>query len=259
MADREFFPKSGSSIRIKYAGRSIKTLEEVIEEEVTKEKAKKITPDPVIPHHRKQIPKFPAKNGRKGLAKIFTRREINKLKWKEIAMDATSIDECIAVVLLRGQEVSGPEIRGELAKVGKSFEKKKFQQRFSFILHKTGFGKLVESRREGKGRMFKLVTPALDLTGKELANFSYKGKATEEVLANHPALNVYFEDKEKPVHKEPQPGKKTDLGDLVEATGPLNGALEKVLSQELGVNVQVSGRVEIVFKLGRFMDYDQKK
>jgi hypothetical protein len=251
MADRELFKKSGSGIRIRYAGQeSIKTLEEIVAEEKTKEDVDKIKPDPVVLHPKPRVPIYPGEKGYKGSARIYSRREINQLKWKEFVMDATTIDECIATLLLGGQEMSGPEMRAELARVGKTFDKAKFTQRFSFIQHKTDFGKLVSSRREGKGRMFKLVTPALDLTPKELATFVYKHTGKGEVLEKHPALKVYFEDQEKPDPTEPQPGHKADMGDLVQGNGPLNGALEAVLSQELGVKVEVSGRVEVVFKLG---------
>ena len=48
----------------------------------------------------------------------------------------------------------------------------------------------------------------------------------------------------------PKPAKPASGGDLAGAIPEITGALEKALTNALGVNVTVSGRIEFVFKLG---------
>jgi len=251
MADREIVPQSGSAITVKYAGAGkAMTLEEVRAAEEAKELGETLVPDTVVPYHKART-KFKEANGITKAGRVLTRREINKEQWEKQLMDANSIDEAIIAVLLEGKEVLGSDIRDQVLKTQPEVSNKKYAMRCSYLMHKTDFGLLVERRRAGKGVAYKLVTAALDCRVQELAVFAYKhDKAREEVLAHHKALKPYFESADKPATRWRDQAKSPDLQPPTKPPLEIQGTIENAISNALGLNVSVQGRIEIVFKLG---------
>jgi hypothetical protein len=120
----------------------------------------------------------------------------------------------------------------------------------NYLMTKTDLGKVIERRHEGKGKAYKLVTAALDCRPEELATFAYKSKARDKVLAHHKALKPYLQADESEAKPELTHKAKADLADLGRPGREITGILETALSETLGVNVTVSGCIEIKFTFG---------
>ena len=248
-------PSSGSAVTI-----DGKTLEEYIAEEEAKELGEELHPDHLSVYHKSR-PRYAEKKEGKGPTRILTRREINAENWEKIMENQKSIEGVIASLLLSGREVRGAEIQNNcMRQLG--ITKKKYSTRSTYLYHKTDFGKFIESRRDGKGAAYKLVPAALDCKPEELMLFIYKGndKARETVLEHHKGLRPYLEvDKEK---KESKIDKKiSDYSDMMDeakeklakvrekdVATALNNSIKPIVPSSLGVNIVVSGKVEVVFR-----------
>jgi hypothetical protein len=224
-------------------------LEEVLAEEEGKEMGEVLASDK-ISIYRKSGDGFTTHAEGHGPGKIWTRREVNKHTWEKMLMDSNTIDNAIIAVLLSGGEVSGSVIRDRVLTSLPGVTNKKYAQRMNYLMTKTDLGKVIERRQEGKGKAYKLVTAALDCRPEELATFAYKSKARDKVLAHHKALKPYLQADESEAKPEPDPKSKVDLGLLTPPNGPITAALETALSESLGVNVTVSGCIEIKFTFG---------
>ena len=233
---------SGSGVKI-----GDRTLEEFIAEEESREIGEVLTPERKPVYH-KGYDKHLAYKESSGHTRIYTRREINAENWEKIMENQKTIEGVIAALLLSGREVTGRELQNNCVRQ-LSITKKKYSTRSTYLFHKTDFGKFITSRRDGKGAVYKLVPAALDCKPEELLFFIYKGndEARNKVLEHHKGLAAYLEPKEK--KKEEVTTK--DLTPTTRDTGKfIRNVVSEAIAQELGVNVKVSGRVEIVFKLG---------
>jgi len=227
-----------------------KTLEEHIDEEEAKEVKEVLESEPVNPYHKGRVRHIPYREPN-SVGRVWTRREVNKLTWGKRMMNAKSIDEAVVAILLSGREVTGSEIRDDIMKHVPGASNKKYAQRMNYLMTKTDLGKLVERRSEGKGKAYKLVSAALDCRPEELAYFAYKNvTAREKVLEHHKGLIAYIQTDEPDPKTQPDPPKKDDLGRLTPPGPGLTGILETALSESLGVNVNVSGCIEIKFTFG---------
>ena len=223
-----------------------KTLEEFVAEEEAKELGEVLTPDNVASYHKAR-PRYEEQKESNGVTRILTRREINAENWEKIMENEKTIEGIIAALLLSGREVSGREIQENcIRRLG--ITKKKYSQRSTYLYHKTDFGKLIESRRDGKGASYKLVPAALECKPEELLFFVFKSnrKARESVLEHHKGLQAYLEEDEKGQDPVVNDEDKEEVEKPIAST--MTSAVEQVMSQALGVNVVVKGRVEIVFK-----------
>ena len=258
-ADQEISKISGSGVTI--GGN--KTLEEWIDEEKDKETSEEILTKHT-PLYNRPTGKFNShKKGRSGAVRTFSRREINKGHWKEIIMEVNKsnltktakMDQAILTVLLSGKEVSGVVMRNTVLKALPEAIKKSYDIRCTHLTKKTDLAKVLEIKRHGNTNNYRLVTAALDLTAEELHVFAYKRSYKRaEVLEKHKALQPYFPDEEKVEPVKKQKAKPFDPGTDVELESALKTDLskkiEEALSSALGINVNVSGRIEIVFKIG---------
>lgn len=227
-----------------------KTLEEIVAEEEAREEAEAITPDPVTPY-RNPVIRYLEKKQPDGVGRVWTRREINKATWEKLLMSAPTLDHAIISVLLSGTEVSGSQIKEYVMKNNAGITPKQYDIRCSYLMNQTDLGKIVERRREGKGMAYKLVTAALDCKPEELVVFVRKSpKPREAVLLHHKALRPYFELDETVKGKIHPKTEKPDTGDLSKATKGITAAIENALTDILGVNIAIGGRIEIVFKFG---------
>jgi len=223
------------------------TLEELIAEEESKEMGEQLTPDNVIPYHKGRG-RYKETKEPNGATRILTRREINAENWEKIMENEKTIEGVIASLLLSGREVSGREIMNNCVRQ-LNITKKMYSQRSTYVYHKTDFGKFIESRRDGKGASYKLVSAALECKVEELLHFVYKGnvKGRETILEHHKGLRPYLESSEKKEDQVKEKSKKPEPPSKETSSG-IATAINNVVAQELGVNVSVSGRVEIVFK-----------
>jgi hypothetical protein len=165
-------------------------------------------------------------------------------------MESGSMDSAFITALLSGKEMFGPDICKLVLQSVPGATQKKYDMRISYLVHKTDLGNIIEGSRAGKGRSYRLATAALDCKPEELLTFCYKDPRRNAVLEHHKALRPYFEAKKPEPTESPKPAKQATGGDLAGAMPKIKGALETVLTNALGVNVIVSGRIEFVFKLG---------
>lgn len=264
MADKTIPKLSASGVTI---GGS-KTLEQFLAEQEEKEETNEYvsgSKQPLYLKPRSRIATIMKRKG--GVVRIYSRREINIEHWKEHLMNLKSsnlsktakLDRAILQILLSGKEIIGKDLAALVLQALPGTSKKSYDIRASHLTRQTDLSKLIEIRRIGNNNCFKLVTPALDLRVEELHTFAYKNMQNrEEVLRSHKGLRPYFEpekktpiqtpDKDK-IEPEPQPDE-PDLSTTEKINAGLNNVLEQAISTALGIEVNVSGRVEIVFKLG---------
>lgn len=251
-------PRSKSAITI-----GKQSLEEFIADEESKEIGDTLTPDNLAPYHKSRS-RYATNKGQSGHTRIYTRREINAMTWEKLLEDQKTIEGVIASILLSGKEVSGTEIQNTCVR-HLNISKKRYSTRSTYLYNKTDFGKFIESRRDAKGRCFKFVPAALDCKPGELMHFVYKGnaKARATVLEHHKGLSAYLVEAKS---KEKRERTKEELAEVKkkmeemrikkalkkeakeENAKSLSAAINDVVSQTLGVNVSVGGRIEIVFK-----------
>lgn len=233
-----------------------KTIEEIVAEEESKEMGEELTPDRIAPYHkcRSRHKTYTESNG---FSRVWSRREINAATWEKMLMDSKDIYQSIIGVLLSGREMPGQEICRTVITTKAGITKKEYTQKSTYLFNKTDFGKLLIRRREGKGFAFKLCSAALDCKQEELMVFTYAAsrypKRREQVLAHHKSLRPYFEPDPDQTTSKADPQKSPGLNDLSKPAASktaISAALETALSNLLGVNVNVSGRIEIVFKIG---------
>jgi len=259
-------PKSPSASGILIGGKV--TLEEHVFLEEAKELGEELTPDNVKPYHKTKIKYKDHKESNKP-GRILTRREINKEQWEKIIMAQTTIDSVIIGALLSGREIAGTELMNIVLEKVPEKLKTDYSCRSSYMFHKTDFGKFVTDRQVGNGKMFKLVTAALDCTVDELLPFLYKEKVDERLatLDKHIALRPFLEQTkpEKQIEVEsvefkpdepkvePEIVNLKDFENIKKTNEKVNTAIESAISKvinELGINVTVNGKVEFVFKWG---------
>ena len=241
-------------------------LGKYLAEEEAEQEAKDYADDKHKLYHKSKVKILPMKQ-KSSTTRTWTRKEINQKRWKELLMDVdktgvetrVKIDRAVLQVFLSGQEVHGRDLKALVLEAVPTTTDKSFSIRTSHLTRKTDLGKLIEVRRLGTGNCYKLVTAALDLTIDELYTFVYKDmKKREAVLERHKALRPYFEEAETTTDPitpdEPEPSSEVqdepDLSNASKLPQWNKLTVEKVLSQALGVNVNISGRVEIVFKFG---------
>jgi len=259
-------PPSASGILI---GGNV-TLEEHIFLEEAKELGEELTPDNVKPYHKTKM-KYKEHKESNNPGRILTRREINEEQWERIIMSQTTIDGAIIGALLSGREMSGTELRDAVLQAIPGSTPKQYSTRSTYIFHKTDFGRFIKSRRSAKGRMFKLVTAALDCTVEDLIPFIYKTQVDERtaILNKHIALQPFLQENdseeieentesEKQIKPEEPKIEPKDVNvedsEIVKDTEvSVNNAIKNAItnvSNSLGINVTVNGKVEIVFKWG---------
>lgn len=160
-----------------------------------------------------------------------------------------TMEGVMAALLLSGREVPGVELMNNCMR-RLNVVKKKYSQRSSYLFSKTDFGRFVVKRREGKGTAYKLVPAALELKVEELMHFVYKGnkKGREAILEHHKGLRPYLE-VEKPIEPDPPNSDEDTASDEPAKAAPImTNLIENAISQALGVNVIVKGRIDIVFR-----------
>lgn len=234
--------KSGSGVTI-----GEHTLEEFVAEEESKEIGEVLTPDR-RPVYHKGYDKHLAYRESSGHTRIYTRREINAENWEKIMESQKTVDGIVASLLLSGREVTGRELQENCIRQ-LNIPKKKYSMRSTYLFHKTDFGKFITSRRDGKGATYKLVPAALECKPEELLYFVHKSniEAREKVLEHNKGLAAYLDPDEKEKKAE---SKDNLLAKEETVKKAMTSAVAEAISQSLGVNVNVSGRIDIVFKLG---------
>lgn len=263
MVDKQIPKLSGSGVTI---GGS-KTLEEYLDEQEAKEDASEYAEEGKKPKYFKPRSRYKGENGKSSITRLYTRREINEEHWKEYLMNlqrtnlskTAQLDRAILQILLSGKEIIGKDLAVLVMEALPKITKKSYDIRASHLTRKTDLARVIEIRRIGNNNCFKLVTPALDLTAEELHTFAYKDPAKRHnILRKHKGLRPYFEpDKKEPIQlpeqpkKEPEPLPDTPKKELKEPEPTWsNELIGQAISRALGIEVNVSGKIEFVFKLG---------
>jgi hypothetical protein len=250
---------SPSKSRITVGGQ---TIEEYVAIKEARELGEELVPDNVKPYHKTRL-KHQETKGSSSFGRILTRREINEEQWEKIMEAQKTIDEVIITSLLSGKEMSGNQLREAVIKHIPDTTPKSYSTRSSYIYHKTDLGKLIKCRRSAKGMAYKFVPAALDCTVEELAPFLYKGEMEKRqaILDRHIGLKPYlkpnapstkgkkiiepWEEKAGPGPGTIEPEKQKKLEDFeVEA----KHAIQNVMPNPLSLNVNIIGKVEIVFR-----------
>jgi hypothetical protein len=248
--DKSMDFQSGSGITI--GGE--KTLEEYLYEEQAKEDSVEVnTPDPVSRKNRPII-RYKDRKGPDGVGRVWTRKEIIMETWEEQIEKTENVDKAFCILFLRGEEYTGTELKQTVIKYFPDKNMRTIEVRLSHILNKTDFGKLILRRREGKGMAMRLVPAALDLTPSELHLFVYKKpKQKKELLEKYIGLKPYFAPEESgpamDAHFSGSPDPADPVKPITESAS-ISATIETALKEALGVNVHVSGRIEIAFKFG---------
>jgi len=252
MADQEIPKVSKSGITIE--GKPLEEFVRDVEAQDTYEEEKRKANKTKTSIYHKGRCKYKGKTGRSSYTRILTRREINKEKWEDILMTVKHLDLAIITVLLSGREWTGVEIMEQIKKTMPELTKQTFRIRMNALTLKTDLGNVITVRKAGAKNIYRLKTPALDLSPEQVRVFVYKDyKVREEVLDKYPALKTYFPDKrsdpplpKKQTDKDTTPDVPPDLSKRI--WDKLSEQVEELITKQLGVNVKVSGKVEIVFK-----------
>lgn len=188
----EFGPRGKSGIMV-----NGQPLEAILAKETAVKLSAALLPENIVPYTKPLI-KYIHKES-DGATRVLTRREINLETWEKTMYNQDTIDGIVASILLSGREATTGELRSMCIKQ-LDVSKAKFQQRISYLMNKTDFGKFVERRREGRGSAYKLVPATLELKSEELLAFVYKGNSRERaiILSQHKGLIPYFSDEEQP-------------------------------------------------------------
>jgi len=251
MPDREIEKKSPSGITIEG-----EPLERYVETEKAKELLDEVQSDvseKVALYHkgRTRVPEQKHPNGR---VKCLTRREINLQYGERLLMESTKLDDAIMRVLLLGDRSAGTHIWNMVKEVLPDTVKKDYDSRMSYFVRKTDLKHLITVIKVGNNNVYELVEAARGLSPGELLAFSAKSKKAlaerAALLYQHEGLQIYFQPPDTPT-APPDTGIDTEVKaqDLPPSTA-LEGAISQAITKALGVKVEVSGRIEIVFKLG---------
>lgn len=258
-ADKEVAKISGSGITIG----GTKTLEEYIDEEKGEEISTELHSQR-FSLYNKPTAKIVKGKGKSGNVRIFTRRELNKTMWEKMmtnisksnVSDLAKLDLAILTVLLSGKEMIGREIKDSVLLALPDCDSKRYTIRFSYIVTKTLLSKLLRRQNFGNYSRYRLETAALDLTPQELHVFVYKKKdQIVKVLSDHKSLQAYFELDDLQFGRKPKPTKTEKAEETIrvpakEEKEEIIKSIEKAISKVLGIDVNVNGKIEIVFRLG---------
>lgn len=260
--------ESGSGIRFISAEGEVDTLEGHLDEEEKKEKAEDLHRSIGVPVYKY---KYPLKNKDKGdkphkresTTKIYSREEINSMQWEQVMQSAASRHDLTGVIigaLLSGRSFTVEDMYKEVNRIYPSAVESKVKARFFSLYSKSPLRHLLESKRLGDGSLAKthrLRGIGRDMTPEEL-NVLYYGKSKPEDTAIlfevHPELKSIIQEGEKGSSDEEETTtptkevKRPESFPMQDISNGIKNAVKDTI-ESLGVNVNVSGRVEIVFKI----------
>ena len=259
-------PPSESASKITVGGQ---TVEEWVAIKEARELGEELVPDNVIPYRKVRL-KHKETTESSSFGRILTRREINEEQWEKIMEKQKTIEGVVISALLSGTEMSGTQLKDLVLKELPAKIQKDYQSRASYIFCKTDFGKFIVDRPEGGGKAFKLIPAALDCTVEELTSFLYldnkRMAIRKKVLEKHQGLQPYLVPR-KPARKgkkiieeweersgvglDPGPKAKSKLPkqkQLEDTELAAKNAIQGIIQNPLGLNVTITGKVEIVFR-----------
>jgi hypothetical protein len=258
--------QSESASKITVGGQ---TVEEWVAIKEARELGEELVPDNVIPYRKVRL-KHKETTESSSFGRILTRREINEEQWEKIMEKQKTIEGVIIAALLSGREMSGTQLKDLVLKELPAKIQKDYQSRASYIFRKTDFGKFIVDRPEGSGKAFKLIPAALDCTVEELTSFLYldnkRMAIRKKVLEKHQGLQPYLGPHDPPTKGkkiieewEEKPGVGPESGPEEESKAPklkkledfevaAKNAIQSTIPNPFGVNVFITGKVEIVFR-----------
>jgi len=250
------FKESGSGVRIITSEGFSKTLEELVDEEAGEELKESIKHDHVQFYNKPF--KYKSKDKprkRESVTKIYSRKEINQMQWEQLVEKAVSKNDMTSAIigaLLSGKSFTRDEMVNEIKRISPEVDERQVTNRFTYLYdsNKCIFGKLMESKPDkGLKKRHKLSDIGMQLTPEEL-NIVYYGKVQRE------DLNVLYElhPQLKEVLENNLPKEKRMDTTLYEEKEEKNlpstsNVVQQAVKEQPDVNIKISGRVEVVFKL----------
>ena len=242
---------SGSGITLTLADGSRQTLEEVVDEESLRNIALHSDKENRYKLYRRPHIKA-STNGKVDKStrtKLWTVREVAKINWERRTMEITgeNLSASICDLLATGESYTTKNIYEVFREKGTELTLQQVRTRVNYMIYQTQLRHLIYDKEKiGNAHLYKLKGVASDLSSKDLLTFVYSKsskKAYREVLDRNPDVAKYLNGSEV----EPE----EDVAPVEEKTSDdINEALAKVIGEQLGMRVEVTGRVEVVFKFG---------
>jgi hypothetical protein len=258
--------ESGSGIRYISAEGKVDTLEGHLDEEEKQEKGADLRESIGVPIYKYKYPirekdKGDKPHKRESTTKIYSRQEINDMQWEQVMQSSASRHDLTGVIigaLLSGRNFTVEDMVKEVNRIYPSAVESKIKARFFSLYSKSPLRHLLDTKKVGDGTLAK--THRLKAVGRELTpeelDVIYYGRSKAEDLTIlyevHPELKSIIEEGEKETGNEESTHTanvrvQPEEFPMQEISDGIRNAV-KTSIESLGVNVNVSGRVEIVFK-----------
>jgi hypothetical protein len=254
--------RSGSGVTITDADGNQMTLEEVMDDDEAAEVGQAIRSDRYTLYHKPRLV-VPGGADQRATTTAYTIAEINDFNWRRRTMTVTKVNvaEAICALIATGEEYSIREIHAAFKKKQSVLNYDSVRFRVTHMFTKTKLKYIVEGARHkgGMQKYYKLLPIASDMLPRDLLSLAYaKSNPTEykDTCKRFTDVCIYIEEQENDLQNTPKKGiKKPTENTAVKATPektPLNieGLLEEKIGEALGMKVEVTGRVEVVFKFG---------
>jgi hypothetical protein len=273
---------SGSGIRL-VTEDGVMTLEELQDDEHAKEFEDTLHSDKYKLYRRPgDSIKSKGKGGRSVVTRFYNQNAINRENFGRLrirTMDAQEINVAICSALSTGDKLTVRQVYDELKSKGMDIGLPAFQSKFSYVVTKTRVKYIIESGSISgtAAKYYTLKKPFRGLTTEEIVIIMYSRKIKKDEYESFCRNNVeiwkylkIMEEKEeddlkrsgKSVDKEE--AEKEEERSLEEVSksisanvepdektvNSMNKVIEEVLKDKLGLDVNVNGKIEIVFKFG---------
>lgn len=255
---------SGSGIRLLMDDGSYQTLEEIKDEEELAEIGKEAKVENKFQlYYRPQRGKFSEVRDKRRITKIYTKADIGKLNWERRKMTVTmgNMVEAICQLLVTNESYTAIDMFEAFKEKGSDIDDvQKVRSKLGWMFTHTKLGYIVDSVADGRTKLFNLNPVARKLTADDLMTIAYSKSKTKEqynkLMEENKELYQYILFKEA---AEDQEEKKNGGGteDVVEektvpnlAKSTVEEVIGKALSEAMGVKVEVTGRIDIVFSIG---------
>lgn len=256
---------SGSGITITLADGSVQTLEEVVDEDALREVAIQTKGEGRYKLYHRPHLRLAKAGDKRRVTKIYTAREVAKLNWERRKMKVTgeNVTTAICELLATGNTFSTKDMFIAFEdKGGITLTLQQLRTRFNFMIYQTRMKHILQDQSSGATHFYTVMTIAQDLSAAELVTVVYsKSRPIEykELLEKYPALGLHMQVMESPDVSEEEVETKVEevvKNPKTESPKPktlktgIEEKMGEVLSEAFGVKVEVTGKVEIVFKFG---------
>ncbi len=253
---------SGSGIRLMLADGTYQTLEEIVDEEGLAEVGEESKKENKFQlYYRPQKGKLTEVRDKRRITRIYTKAEIGKLNWQRRKMKITTNNmvEAVCELLVTHESYSATDMFEAFKEKGTDIDDvQKVRSKLGWMFTHTRLGYIVDTVADGRTKMFSLVPAAHKLSADDLMTVVYsKSKSKEDyrkLMESNKELYQYMlfkeaaeddkEKKTKAVTEDAEPTEPKPIASTIEEV------IGKAIADTLGVKVEVTGRIDIVFSLG---------